>query len=129
MNSVNKTVQTQSFNSVFAGLLYSFISMGVITILVSIFLLVTSMEEKSLSVLIYFIHAISLMIGGYITGKRIEQKGWYYGGVMGIIYSLIVLLVGFLGFDASLNLVTLSIFILSFSSGALGGIIGVNSQK
>jgi putative membrane protein (TIGR04086 family) len=129
MNSMNKTVQTQSFNSVFTGLLYSFISMGIITIMVSLFLLLTSMKEESLSVLIYFIHGISLMIGGFVTGKRIEKKGWYYGGLTGVIYSLIILLVGFLGFDASMNLITLSIFILSFSSGALGGIIGVNSKK
>lgn len=129
MSSMNKTVQTQSFNSIFTGLLYSFISMGVITIIVSILLLVTSMKEDFLSVLIYFIHGISLMIGGYVTGKRIEQKGWYYGGITGIIYSLIVLLVGFLGFDSSMNLVTLAIIVLSFSSGALGGIIGVNSKK
>lgn len=129
MNSLNKTVQSHSFNSIFKGLVYSFVSLGILTFVVSLLLLLTNMKEQSMSTLIYFVHGISLLIGGFITGKRIEKKGWYYGGILGIVYCVIIVLIGMLGFQSSLDLVTLILLILTFSAGALGGIIGVNTRQ
>lgn len=128
MSSFQNTVHNQSFRSIALGVLYAFVSMGIITVIVSLLLLFTSMKEQSLSFYIYIIHGIALIIGGIITGKRIERKGWYYGGMMGLIYSIVIMLIGFLGFDASFNLATVSLIVLSFSSGALGGMIGVNMK-
>jgi putative membrane protein (TIGR04086 family) len=128
MNSTAKNIQLRSFHCISSGLLYSFISMIVLTIIVSFFLLLTDLKENSLTVYIFFIHGISLLIGGYVTGKRIGKKGWYYGGIMGVIYSIIILLIGFLGFDSSTHLTSLLLIMLSFTTGALGGIIGVNKH-
>lgn len=116
-------------NVMLRGLLTSFISLGLITFIVSLLLLMTSMQEQSLAVLIYFIHGIALLIGGFVTGRRIDEKGWYYGGLLGIVYCVIIVLIGLLGFQSSLNLTTLMMFVLTFSAGALGGILGVNTRQ
>lgn len=129
MNSMNKTVQAQSFQSIMTGLLYSLISMGLLTILVSLFLLLTNLKEGSLSTHIYAIHGLSLVVGGFITGKRMNKKGWYYGGILGVVYSIVICLVGFLGFNTAFTLTTLLMMVLSFTVGALGGIVGVNAKK
>lgn len=118
-----------NINVMLRGLLTSFISLGLITFIVSLLLLMTSMQEHSLAVLIYFIHGIALLIGGFVTGRRIDEKGWYYGGLLGIVYCVIVVLIGLLGFQSSLNLTTLLMFVLTFSAGALGGILGVNTRQ
>lgn len=116
-------------NTMLRGLFISFISLGLLTFFVSLLLLLTSMQENSLSVLIYFIHGIALLIGGFTTGRRIEEKGWYYGGLLGLVYCIIIVLIGLLGFQSSLNLTTILMFILTFSAGALGGMIGVNTRQ
>src|SRR5690554_6334956 len=129
MNSMNKTVQLRSFHSIFTGLLYAFITMGILIIIFSLLLTYTQLKEESLPIYLYVIHAVSLMIGGLITGNRIGTKGWYYGGLMGIVYCLIVFLVGFLSFDSSVSLTSLLLIVISFTVSALGGIIGVNFRK
>lgn len=118
-----------NFQHMIKGLLYAFISLTVLIITVSLILWMTNMNMRTLTVLIYFLHGICLLIGGFVAGKRIQNKGWYYGGMLGIIYGIIIILIGILGFQSTLNMATLSLFVLSFSSGALGGMIGVNVQR
>ncbi|MDR6881756.1 putative membrane protein (TIGR04086 family) [Bacillus sp. 3255] len=75
------------------------------------------------------IHAVSLFIGGWVSGKRAETRGWYHGGLVGIVYFILIFLVGFLAFDAGLNLQSLQLLGILFASGALGGVLGVNTKK
>lgn len=56
------------------------------------------------------------------------MKGWYYGGMTGLIYGLIILAARFLAFDLPLNVVSLYLLAGMFLIAALGGIIGVNMQ-
>lgn len=129
MSSMTKTVQTSSVQSIIAGLVYAFIGMGIFTIIVSVFLLLTSIKEESLTFYIFLIHSISVLIGGYVTGKRAGRRGWYYGGLLGLFYIIIIYLVGFLAFDSTFDLYSLFMLVLAFAIGALGGIFGVNSHK
>jgi putative membrane protein (TIGR04086 family) len=46
----------------------------------------------------------------------------------GILYGIIILLAGFLGFDAHFGAQTLALLALSFACGALGGMVGVNRK-
>lgn len=64
-----------------------------------------------------------------MSGKRAETRGWYHGGLVGIVYFILIFLVGFLAFDAGLNLQSLQLLGILFASGALGGVLGVNTKK
>ena len=61
--------------------------------------------------------------------KEPVSRGWYHGGMVGVFYFILIFLVGFLAFDAGLNLQSLQLLGILFASGALGGILGVNTQK
>ncbi|WP_397386617.1 TIGR04086 family membrane protein [Paenibacillus roseipurpureus] len=125
-----KTVSPIRITSpLFSGLLYSFSMMTIGTVLTSLFLLLTSTQESSLHTLTTIIHAVALFIGGWVSGKRAGSRGWYHGGIVGVFYFLLIFLVGFLAFDAGLNLQSLQLLGILFASGALGGILGVNTQK
>lgn len=114
---------------ILSGLLYAFLVMSIAAVATSLILLLTNQKESSLPTYAYIIHCISLLLGGWISGKRAEMRGWYYGGLLGLIYALLVILIGFLGFDKGFDLQTLFFGSFAFGIGAIGGILGVNTKK
>ncbi|GIP31396.1 TIGR04086 family membrane protein [Paenibacillus sp. J2TS4] len=129
MESKNNTSGVRIHSPILAGLLYAFIIMSIAAVLTSLILMLTDQKEDALPAYAYIIHTVSLCLGGWIAGKRAELKGWYYGGILGLIYSIIIILIGFLGFDKGFDLNTILFSAASFFIGALGGIIGVNTNK
>ncbi|UJF31972.1 TIGR04086 family membrane protein [Paenibacillus hexagrammi] len=129
MNPMRSVSQVRITSPLLSGLVYALIMMTIGTIVTSLFLLLTSTQESSLHTLTMIIHGVSLFIGGWVAGKRAGSRGWYYGGMLGILYFLLIFLVGFLAFDAGLNLQSLQLLGILFVSGALGGMLGVNTRK
>jgi putative membrane protein (TIGR04086 family) len=99
------------------------------SLLTAILLSFTDLQESSLPYFTYAINFIGLLIGGIVTGRRCGGKGWYYGGLTGLAYFSLVILIGFLGFDAPLQLVTLFYLLGAFMISAAGGVIGVNMVR
>jgi putative membrane protein (TIGR04086 family) len=120
---------TRISSPLLSGLVYALSFMTAGTLLISLILFFTSTQEQSLSTLTTILHAVSLFIGGWVTGKRAESRGWYHGGMLSLFYSTILFIVGFLAYNASLNLHSLRLLGLLVAVGALGGILGVNSRK
>lgn len=112
-----------------SGLVYGLGSTLALAVLLSLLLFLSGMKESSLNSWIYMIHMTSLLIGGYVTGRRKGQRGWYYGALLGIVYALIIGLIGYLGFDTALTWKSLITLLLCIFSASLGGIIGVNTAK
>jgi putative membrane protein (TIGR04086 family) len=129
MNPMRNVSQVRITSPLFSGLVYSLIMMTIGTLVTSLFLLLTSTQESSLHTLTTIIHAASLFIGGWVAGKRAGSRGWYYGGMVGFVYFLLIFFVGFLAFDAGLGLQSLQLLAILFVSGALGGMLGVNTRK
>lgn len=127
MKSVPSRVRAGS--PVLAGLLYSLACMAAATVAASVLFKFTGVKEGSMTTSVYIIHSVSLFIGGLVTGYKAGKKGWYFGGLMGIIYTVIVILIGFLSYDAALTMYSLVLLGLSFAAGALGGMIGVNLRQ
>jgi putative membrane protein (TIGR04086 family) len=129
MNFIERMKDTRMNSPMLSGMVYAMIAMVCLTVLLSLLLLMTDLKESAMSIYVYSIHGVSLLIGGFVAGKRAYTKGWFNGGMIGFIYSLIILLVGYLGFDASFSLETLGTIGGSFLVGAFGGIMGVNTRK
>jgi putative membrane protein (TIGR04086 family) len=129
MEPVKKTVDVRFTSPLFSGLVYAFIIMAAASLIFSFVLAFTSQSEASFSFYVYLIHLLSIFIGAYVCGKRTDTRGWYYGGILGLLYSLIIVVVGFLAFDHGLTLQTLFALVAAFFIGAFGGIIGVNHSK
>jgi len=114
---------------ILTGLIYAFIFMAICTIVLSLMLWLSDFGERSLSTAAYVVHGFSVLTGGFISGRHSLRKGWMNGGLVGILYALIVFFVGFLGFDAGASLQTLILFILCAIVSAVGGIFGVNTRR
>lgn len=112
-----------------SGLWYGFLWMLIGALILSLFLHVGQMQEDNLNVYTYLIHALSIGFGGMVAGKRTGRKGWYQGGLVGILYGVIVLLVSFLALDSKLILNDFLLLIPASLIGMVGGVMGVNLQK
>ncbi|NPC93512.1 TIGR04086 family membrane protein [Bacillus sp. WMMC1349] len=114
------------------GILYSlvvvFALMFVGSLLISLLLSFTSLSESSFSWLITLVSFITLFIGGFISGRKTQEKGWLIGALTALCFSLTVLLFQYLGFGETFNLEQILYHAGFLGISALGGIFGVNLQ-
>ena len=129
MQLIRRLFSFRVSNPILSGLYHSFVWMFIGALVLSFFLWMSDLREQELSTYTYVVHGLSLLIGGFIAGKRSGEKGWYYGGLTGIVYGLLVLLIGFLALDASFNWKDSLQLLIAFLLSALGGIFGVNTQR
>lgn len=103
-----------------------------IILLLSYALLITYTDfgDKNLNLVILSINIISVIIAGSDAAKIFKKNGWIWGMLMGFIYAFILNIIGLIIFKknifASGNMTN---FLICVSSGAVGGIIGINLKK
>ena len=106
-------------------LLCSFVVTGVFLLLLALLLYKLDISEQTVSVGVIVIYVVSCFIGGFLAGKRMKQKRYIWGFVMGLAY-FIVLLIMSVTVNGSFRTVSDSIFttlILCAGGGMLGGML------
>lgn len=122
-------MQVRISSPILSGLIFSLAVMLVGVLVVSLLLTVTGLGEDALPMFVYIIHGAALLIGGFVTGRKRGTKGWYHGGMLGILYWLLIMIVGFLSINATFGMDVLMTAGICFVTGAIGGILGVNTSK
>ncbi|HJV44281.1 MAG TPA: TIGR04086 family membrane protein [Bacillota bacterium] len=115
-----------SSSPILTGIVATLVLMLLGSVVTSLFLQFSSITEMKMPIFTYLVNGISLFIGGLLAGKKGGQKGWYFGGLTGISYFILLVLIGFLAYDITPKLNALVYFTFSFLIGAFGGIFGVN---
>ncbi len=113
----------------FAGQFTIWVHIWILSFIIALLLTYTSLQPDVITQFSYLINGIALFFGGFSAGKISGKKGWYYGGLQGIIYSLILLMISFLGFDQPISTSSILLILFAFITSAFGGIIGVNIKK
>ncbi|MCF6138072.1 TIGR04086 family membrane protein [Pseudalkalibacillus berkeleyi] len=94
--------------------------------LLSLLLRFSSMTEHSITWIILGLSVLALFIGGMVSGKKGKEKGWLLGSGTGALFSIVVFLVQYLGyqvhFDPEQYLYHLGYLLVA----TLGGVMGVN---
>ncbi|AIQ54339.1 TIGR04086 family membrane protein [Paenibacillus sp. FSL R7-0331] len=114
---------------VLSGLCRSFMWMLLGAVVLSLLLWSSGMKEQDLAMYTYIVHGIAAAFGGLTAGRRAESRGWYQGALTGILYGVIVLLVGFLALDSTPAGIDGLWVLAAAAISAFGGIFGVNLQK
>lgn len=109
-----------------AGFVYALAIVLIGALVTSSLLAFSNTKESSLPLYVYMVNGLALFVGGFVSGKRSGEKGWYYGGLTGLLYFLFMLLVSFLGFDAKMGMTQVYQLLMALACSAMGGIIGVN---
>lgn len=108
------------------GLAFIFAIIFIVGFVLSLILRFSNISEQSLQWTTLIITFIALFIGGFIAGGKGKESGWMLGGITGLSFVIIVFLIQYLGFDASIKLTQLLYHLAYIVTAALGGIIGVN---
>jgi len=96
--------------------------------IVACFIRFTSFQTDYLPLSAYIIHAFSLIGGGFISGRIATHKGWLVGGLQGVIYTLVLLLISFLAFDKMIHLNPFLMMTCAFGLSSIGGIFGEQTK-
>ncbi len=133
MNIGDKTFESARHNNfmcIIKGSASAIIVTIILLIIFALLLAYTSMPESIITPVIIGTCGVSVIIGSIISSKSIKKQGLINGGIVGLIYILVIYLLssiiqGDFGIDLNSIIMTLAAVI----SGALGGIIGVNLKR
>ncbi|SFQ78504.1 MULTISPECIES: TIGR04086 family membrane protein [unclassified Bacillus (in: firmicutes)] len=111
------------------GLITIFFFAMVSSIIFSLILRFTSVQEGSLHYIVTAISFVGIFGGGFISGGKGKHKGWLIGGVTGTAYSFIILLFQYLGYDELFSTEQVIYHVCYILICMMGGILGVNMNS
>lgn len=129
MNPIKNVSKVNVSSPMLGGALTALIWLAAGALLLSLILRFSGMQETSLPLYAMSVHGCASFAGGFASGKRSGRKGWYYGGLLGIIYAVLIILIGFLSVNAGFSSHTMNLLAVVLPAGAVGGMIGVNMKK
>lgn len=125
-----KEEKTKEKNNYFSVLKGSIISLVLTMIMLTIYagiLSYTDISENSMNLVIFIVSGLSILITSSIINIKIKKNGIINGGLIGLIYILILyILSSIITGDFSLTLDSIIMIIICVITGMIGGIIGVN---
>ncbi|PLR78023.1 TIGR04086 family membrane protein [Bacillus sp. V3-13] len=120
-------METKNYGTaVLYGLMGIFLLAIVSTFILSLILRFTSVQESDLELLITAFSFVTLFTGGFVSGGKGKQKGWMLGGLTGLVYSLVVFLFNYLGYDSLFSAEQVIYHTCYILIAMMGGILGVN---
>ncbi|MEH7106163.1 TIGR04086 family membrane protein [Bacillus sp. JJ1764] len=108
------------------GMIFIFVFAVICSLIFSLILRYTSVQESSIQYITTALSFVGLFGGGFLSGGKRKEKGWLIGGTTGLIYSLIVFLAQYLGYDRLFDAEQLIYHTCYTLIAMMGGILGVN---
>ncbi|WP_307852199.1 TIGR04086 family membrane protein [Neobacillus rhizophilus] len=122
-----RAIESKSFGTaILYGLIFIFAFASIASLIFSFVLRFTSAQESTLQYVVTALSFIGLFGGGFLSGGKRKEKGWLIGGVTGLIYSLIVFLFQYLGYDRLFSAEQVIYHTCYTLISMMGGILGVN---
>lgn len=99
----------------------------VLLIIVTMLLRFTSLRENKLPLINNLIMIISISIAGGYMAINIKEKGWLKGALIGLGYYFVLLILNIMFIKpVTFDLFTIWNFLIAVTTGAIGGMIGIN---
>lgn len=112
--------------SVGITLLYIVGIMLFLTFISTLFNYINLFNNSIMNIIKIIIPIISMLIGGFIIGKKTGKNGWLEGLKLSIIFIIILTIFNYLGLDHKISLKTVIYYLILIISTIFGSIIGVN---
>lgn len=110
------------------GCIYSFISILLLTFLLTIFSYFNIINGKFVSILKIIIPIISLFIGGFYIGKKTSKKILFEALKLGFIFSLVLIILNLI-FSNPFKLKYILFYIILIGSSIMGTMVGTSKIK
>ncbi|NSL50169.1 TIGR04086 family membrane protein [Calidifontibacillus erzurumensis] len=119
-------MEKNSFSAILYGVITTFIIVIVSSVVLSLLLRFSNIQESSLTWVVLTLSFLALFIGGFVSGGKGKKKGWLVGGGTGLLFTILVFLVQFLGYQTGFSIEQLLYHLGYIVTAVLGGMIGVN---
>nr|WP_255807403.1 TIGR04086 family membrane protein [Cohnella mopanensis] len=129
MNSLSRFIGLRNASPVASGLYWSGIWLAVGAIVLSLFLMGSSLSESNMLPWVFGVHGCASLAGGFVSAKRSGRRGWYFGMANGLLYTLLLLMISFLATDANWTTAVPILLLVTCLAGAFGGMLGVNASS
>jgi len=124
------TVPKLNFKNLLKALCVALIVSVVLIAILSALLVFTPLPESATSAAIIIVIIASNVIAGLSLSKKMRANGLMAGICVGIFYAVALYLIGAIFYNkVDINLGTIIMLLISIVSGAIGGIVGVNTRK
>ena len=127
MEKTNQSELTTNMMKILKGSMCAFIISIIGFIIFASILTCTDVKENTIPSVVIIISLISLLIGSYISARKIKKRGIINGAIVGIIYIISIYIlssISLVGF--SLNIYSIIMIIGAVIAGMIGGVAGVN---
>ena len=122
-------IKLENIKKIFKGVGISIIVTLIALLIFSVILTYTNVSENTISPVVIVVTALSILCGSSFSTKNIKKNGMINGGLIGLIYLLILYMISsILNWKFSLNMQSLIMILVGTTFGVLGGIIGVNRK-
>lgn len=87
----------------------------------------TSISEGIIPIVTSTVMVISVAMSGMYTGLKLRRKGWLNGAVAGLLYAMLIMVMGWVFLDEfAVGMLLLYKALTGIVAGGVGGMIGVN---
>jgi len=116
-----------NFVKIMKGVFIAYVLTIFLFLVLALIMYFTSISESIIPKTVVAISAVSILLSGINTTKDLESMGWLHGGLLGLFYMGILIIISFLtapSFAFGLNIAI--DLLISFLVGVIAGIIGVS---
>ncbi len=109
------------------GIVFSLIITVILIIVLALILTYTSLSEGIIPIVNSIIMILSIALGSIYVSVKINRLGWLNGALTGLLYILILVILGNMFVDSfKLDIFILFRILIALITGAVGGMIGIN---
>lgn len=127
MEHTERTPRTEGVPAAFflKSLLFSYILTGVLLVVLAFLLYKLNLSEKVVSIAIIVIYVAATFFGGFVTGKKMGSRRFFWGLLMGGAYFLILAAVSFCVGKGNIQVGNsfFTTLVLCAGGGMLGGMV------
>lgn len=134
LENLNQPAKSQhasmSLVSILKGIVVSYIVTVPVFVIFALILANTEFPERLITPVVVITTIISVLAAGSSATRNTKSKGWLNGGIVGLIYILILYLFsGIVLKNFAIDKFTVTLAVIGALTGAIGGIIGINFRN
>lgn len=112
------------------GSFVAFLLASIGTVIVFLLAQYGNLSDHDITIAAYVIHCFAVLFGAMSASKVANERGWFYGGLTGLLYALCMVAIGLFVYNTfTIDASGLFRVLLMGVIGAFGGIIGLSLRR
>lgn len=118
-------MQKPKIMSLLKALIFSYVITGLMLLILALLLYKLDFDESKVTIGVIIVYIVSCFLGGFLLGRKVEQKKFLWGMCLGLCYFVLLLGVSTLVQPGAMSGVKylITAFAMCMGGGMLGGMI------